>query len=497
MRLHHSADTHRSLRNGLLCVLVLVSVTAIGLLFDMANLMEINIYTVFILGILVTAVLTANRSWSVVTSVLGVLIFNFLFADPRYSFQAVNFGYPLDFVILVGVALLVSTVASNSEQLAYRTGILLQTDQLFLKASGVEEILSITVQRLQQLLDRPVVVYAAKGDKLDEPRYYGAADRADDDRTAAEWTYKNLEPSGARTPRFSRAGFLYSPIRTEDRRYGVIGVAAGDRPMSELEANLVQALLNECALTLERDFYNQKRQEAAVQVRNEKLRADLLRSISHDLRTPLTSVLGSAGLLADNADQLSEQQKHKLYVDIRDDAQWLLGTVENLLAVTRIEDGRLSLKLQPELLGEVIPETLSHFRAQGGRICFEQEDELLMARMDARLIMQVVTNLVDNALKYTPADAPIVVRTLRRDGMAVVEVADGGPGIPDESKEKVFEMFYTTSKGKGDGRRGLGLGLALCKAIIAAHGGSICVRDNAPSGAVFCFTLPEERIEMP
>ena len=354
----------------------------------------------------------------------------------------------------------------------------------------------VTVQRLQQLLNRPVVVYAVKGDKLDEPRYYGAADRADDDRAAAEWTYKNLEPSGARTPRFSRAGFLYSLIRTEDRRYGVIGVAAGDRPMSEMEANLVQALLNECALTLERDFYNQKRQEAAVQVRNEKLRADLLRSISHDLRTPLTSVLGSAGLLADNADQLSEQQKHKLYVDIRDDAQWLLGTVENLLAVTRIEDGKLSLRLQPELLGEVIPETLSHFRAQNGRIRFEQEDELLMAHMDARLIMQVVTNLVDNALKYTPADAPIVVRTLRRDGMAVVEVADGGPGIPDEAKEKVFEMFYTTSKGKGDGRRGLGLGLALCKAIIAAHGGSICVRDNAPNGAVFSFTLPEERIEM-
>lgn len=496
MRLHHSADVHRTLRNGLFCALVLVSVTSAGLLFDMANLQEINIYTVFVLGILVTAVLTASRLWSVVTSVLGVLIFNFLFADPRFSFQAVNFGYPLDFVILVGVALLVSTVASNSERLAYRTGILLQTDQLFLKASGVEEILTITVQRLQQLLNRPVVVYAVKGDKLDEPRYYGAADRADDDRAAAEWTYKNLEPSGARTPRFSRAGFLYSLIRTEDRRYGVIGVAAGDRPMSEMEANLVQALLNECALTLERDFYNQKRQEAAVQVRNEKLRADLLRSISHDLRTPLTSVLGSAGLLADNADQLSEQQKHKLYVDIRDDAQWLLGTVENLLAVTRIEDGKLSLRLQPELLGEVIPETLSHFRAQNGRIRFEQEDELLMARMDARLIMQVVTNLVDNALKYTPADAPIVVRTLRRDGMAVVEVADGGPGIPDEAKEKVFEMFYTTSKGKGDGRRGLGLGLALCKAIIAAHGGSICVRDNAPNGAVFSFTLPEERIEM-
>ena len=394
MRLHHSADVHRTLRNGLFCALVLVSVTSAGLLFDMANLQEINIYTVFVLGILVTAVLTASRLWSVVTSVLGVLIFNFLFADPRFSFQAVNFGYPLDFVILVGVALLVSTVASNSERLAYRTGILLQTDQLFLKASGVEEILTITVQRLQQLLNRPVVVYAVKGDKLDEPRYYGAADRADDDRAAAEWTYKNLEPSGARTPRFSRAGFLYSLIRTEDRRYGVIGVAAGDRPMSEMEANLVQALLNECALTLERDFYNQKRQEAAVQVRNEKLRADLLRSISHDLRTPLTSVLGSAGLLADNADQLSEQQKHKLYVDIRDDAQWLLGTVENLLAVTRIEDGKLSLRLQPELLGEVIPETLSHFRAQNGRIRFEQEDELLMARMDARLIMQVVANLV-------------------------------------------------------------------------------------------------------
>ena len=241
-----------------------------------------------------------------------------------------------------------------------------------------------------------------------------------------------------------------------------------------------------------------KRQEAArAEAEAERTRANLLRAVSHDLRTPLTSISGSAGLLADQGDSLSPEQRHKLYADIHSDSLWLLSTVENLLSVTRMEEGRMALHLKPELLSEVVGGAMQRLEKYGSthHLRVEQEDDLLMARIDARLILQVLTNLIDNAVKYTPPGSEIAVRTLRRDGMVVVEVADTGPGIPDADKEKVFEMFYTSAG--SDARRGMGLGLALCKSIVNAHGGTISVSDNVPHGAVFAFTLQEERIDLP
>lgn len=494
----HSARRSLTLRNALITVLILAAATVIGKIFDMVGLIEINIYTVFILGILVTAVVTASRVCSLFSSVFGILLFNYLFAEPLYSVEARNFGYPMDLFILMGVALLVSSLASNSARLSYRTRILLETDQLFIKATGADEIVLITAQQLIKLLDRPVIFHMAKNNQLTAPRCFGGSAPNSLDETAAQWTYKNGEPSGARTSRYARADYSYSVLRTDNRAYGVLGVHAGEKPLSELEDGLVQSLLTECALTLERDYFNHQRQEAALEVRNEKLRADLLRSISHDLRTPLTSISGSAGLLCDQSQNLSKEQKHHLYVDIRDDSLWLLSTVENLLSVTRIEDGKMVLRLKPEMMSEVVDESLRHAQryAKGHSISTRQADDLLMARMDARLIMQVITNLVDNAIKYTPEGASIVVSTFARDGQAIVQVADDGPGIPPEAKEKVFDMFYTTSSGTSDGRRGLGLGLALCKAIVTAHAGSITVEDNAPHGTVMTVALQEERIDM-
>ncbi len=484
-------------KNIFITLMILTGTTAIGFLFELMGLEEINVYTLFILGILLTAVVTASRTLSMASSAVGLLIFNFLFASPRYSVEAYNFGYPMDFIILIGVSLLVSSLASNSERMAYRTNILLETDQLFLKATGMEEIVSITAGQLNQLLDRPVVFYAPQGEGLSAPRCFHGAPGGALDEKAAAWTRENRTAAGARTARFAQAEYLYWPVATEESLYGVLGVAAGERPLTEMEGSLVRSLLSECALTLERDFYDQKRREAAAQMRDEKLRADLLRSISHDLRTPLTSISGSAGLLHDQDGRLSPEQKAQLILDIRDDALWLLGTVENLLAVTRMEDGRMTLHLRPELMSEVISEAMERTEkyAGGRQITAQQEDDLLMARIDARLIVQVIVNLIDNAIKYTPEGTTIRVCARAEGGQVIVSVADDGPGIPHEAKQRVFEMFYTTAKGTSDGRRGLGLGLALCRSIISAHGGSIRVADNAPHGAVFTFTLQEERIK--
>mgnify|MGYP000399013472 FL=1 len=244
--------------------------------------------------------------------------------------------------------------------------------------------------------------------------------------------------------------------------------------------------------------YARESAQASMQIEKEQLRADLLRSISHDLRTPLTSISGNASNLLSNENEFSQETRMQIYGDIYDDSMWLIKLVENLLSVTRIEDGRMDLRMSAELMDEVIAEAMRHTdRNRAGRkIEVSSDEEFILGKMDARLIVQVVINLVDNAVKYTPEGAQIRIHTGKKDGMVVVSVSDTGSGIPDEQKSKVFEMFYTGTNRAADGRRSLGLGLGLCRSIIRAHGGEIWVSDNKPQGAVFTFTLPAEEVTL-
>ena len=244
--------------------------------------------------------------------------------------------------------------------------------------------------------------------------------------------------------------------------------------------------------------YARESAQAAMQIEKEQLRADLLRSISHDLRTPLTSISGNASNLLSNENEFSQETRMQIYGDIYDDSMWLIKLVENLLSVTRIEDGRMDLRMSAELIDEVIAEAMRHTdrNRDGRKIEVSSDEEFILGKMDARLIVQVVINLVDNAVKYTPEGAQIRIHTGKKDGMVVVSVSDTGPGIPDEQKSKVFDMFYTGTNRAADGRRSLGLGLGLCRSIIRAHGGEIWVSDNKPQGAVFTFTLPAEEVTL-
>jgi len=244
--------------------------------------------------------------------------------------------------------------------------------------------------------------------------------------------------------------------------------------------------------------YARESAQAAMQIEKEQLRADLLRSISHDLRTPLTSISGNASNLLSNENEFSQETRMQIYGDIYDDSMWLIKLVENLLSVTRIEDGRMDLRMSAELMDEVIAEAMRHTdrNRDGRKIEVSSDEEFILGKMDARLIVQVVINLVDNAVKYTPEGAQIRIHTGKKDGMVVVSVSDIGPGIPDEQKSKVFDMFYTGTNRAADGRRSLGLGLGLCRSIIRAHGGEIWVSDNKPQGAVFTFTLPAEEVTL-
>lgn len=280
--------------------------------------------------------------------------------------------------------------------------------------------------------------------------------------------------------------------------FGVVGIDLSEKPLDAFENSVLLSILGEGALAIENRRNALEKEQATVQAKNEELRANLLRTISHDLRTPLTSISGNASNLLSNGETLDTETRNKICTDIFDDAQWLIGLVENLLSITRIEDGRMNLQISPQLMDEMIEEALHHVNRKSCEhtITTQYGDEILLVNVDARLIMQVVVNLVDNAIKYTPVGSIIQISAYRKDHQVVVDVTDNGPGIPDRAKAQVFEMFYTGQSRIADSHRSLGLGLPLCRAILTAHGGTLTLRDNIPNGSVFSFALPQSEVNI-
>lgn len=500
-----------SLADVLKTIITMVAATFVGLIFEYAGFSEANIITVYILGVLITAVLTSGRMYSILTSLASVFVFNFFFTYPKYTLSAYESGYPVTFVIMFIAAFLSSSLAvkikrqaSQAASVAYRTKVLLETNQMLFQEKSTEGIIDVTAHQLVKLLKRPILFYPADDQGLKAPLSFGEKEeklaeyQSENEQAVAVWAYKNNKHAGATTDTLGNARCLYLAVRGAEGVYGVVGIAVGEQELEAFENSLILSILGECGLALEKELYARKRAEAAARAKNEQLRANLLRSISHDLRTPLTSISGNAGVLRNSSDKLDEGKKQQLYTDIYDDSMWLINLVENLLAVTKIEEGTMNLHLQAELLEEVIDEAMRHLNRLSveHRILIKQEEEFILARMDARLIVQVLINLVDNAIKYTPCGSTILITAKKEKGMAVVEVADNGDGISDESKKKIFEMFYTANNGTGDSRRSLGLGLALCKSIVNVHGGTISVRDNHPHGTIFRFTLKAEETNL-
>ena len=236
--------------------------------------------------------------------------------------------------------------------------------------------------------------------------------------------------------------------------------------------------------------------EAQLRAQDERLRAELLRSVSHDLRTPLTSISGNADMLLDSSLQLDDESRRGLVADVYNDATWLTNVVENLLTITRIEEGKLSIRGTVELVDDVVESALAHVSSdvRQHELSFEPSGEMLLARMDAAMMVQVVVNLVNNAIHHTSHGSSILVSVERLPGRVAVSVCDDGPGIDEHDREHIFDEFYTSGNVLADGRRGIGLGLSLCKSIVEMHGGEIWVAAVEPHGAMFTFTLPLEEL---
>lgn len=499
-------------RDIFISILILLFCTIIGYFFFVMRFHDSNIIMIYILGILLIALLTSSKVYSVLSTVASVLLFNFCFTFPTMSLSVYDSSYVMTFFIMIIVALMTSTLttrikqnAYTSSNMAYISKIMLETNQTLQQYSSEQDVVNCGCKILSELLKRNIIYYTVENNELNNSLFVSIDDEANiqeylnsSEKGVAEWVAIHNKHAGATTRYLSEAKCLYYAIRKGENVHGVIGIDLKNERLDSLENRILLAILGEIALSLENIKNMQEKNDAIYTMKKEQFRSDLLRSISHDLRTPLTSIYGNSDILLNGEKQLSEEKRKNLYADIYDDSLWLINLVENLLSITKIEDGKMKLKIEPQMIEDIVNEALAHVNREkkNYQIKVDIKDDYLMADMDARLIIQVIINLVDNAIKYTPIGSIIKIVSYKKDEMVYIEVYDSGEGIPDNEKSKIFEKFYTLNNVLVDSKKSIGLGLSLCKSIVEAHGGNIYVTDNKPQGSIFIFTLPATKINL-
>lgn len=459
------------LRKILITGLMLAASTVFSLLLEEMGVGKESIIMVFLLGTLFTTVFTGGYVYGVTASVICVFIFNYCFAEPQYSFIIHSASDVILMAFFEATAIVTGTVMSKlyrqrelAEQNACTARILQNVAASFMNVTGGENILAHGANLIVQYTGFACSV------ELDAGQRYCAGVH---EETVADRAYALKSTSG------------------QIGNMRIFSQGASVTPQNELVFKTVAAQIG---LALDRERIYAEREEIRVSMEGERLRATLLRAVAHDLRSPLTALSGASTLLADDFDRLSSEEKKKLAQDISEELIWLSNLVENILNMTRINDGKLALRMEEEVVDDVVGEVVGHMkRLLGARtLSISLPDEVLTLPMDGKLIVQVLVNLIDNAIRHTSPDGKIELSVRRQQEMMCFSVANDGEDIDPEIEDTLFEGFVTSRRGVGDMTRGIGLGLAISKAIVEAHRGKIQAERNAPHGARFTFWLPLE-----
>lgn len=499
-------SVHFQAKDFLKMAVFLAASVLIGLCFHRLGLREENIIMIFMLSVLLTANQTSGKLYGLISVGVSVLAFNFFFTDPRFSFETGK-EYFVTYIVMLFAAFITSSLTSRARSQAlasainmHRTNILMDANSHLQQAETLDEIVYQSEKQLYRILQKPIVFYTAEAGIISNIYSYASEEENAVDETyidaneqaVVNWVLKNKKQAGTGTETLPGAKGCYLPITSRNHQVlAVVGIILPDDDvLEEKSRSMLAALLGQICFALERYDMNLKKNESILQAERERFRANLLRSVSHDLRTPLTNISGSASSLLST--EFDVETKTRLTQGIYDDSIWLIDLVENLLSISKLDSDHVELRKEPQLVEELITEALDHVsrNAQNHIITVDVKEPLLMAEVDLTLVIQVLINLINNAIEYTQGGSEILIRAFRRSATVVMEVSDDGQGIPDEYKNSIFELFFTGDGTSGDSRRGMGLGLALCKSIVEVHGGEIRILDNEPSGAKFQFTLP-------
>jgi two-component system sensor histidine kinase KdpD len=474
-----------------------VVAAATGLAWLMFPLFQLaSIIMVYLLGVILVAA-RHGRGPSLLASLLSVVAFDFFFVPPYLTFAVSDAEYLITFAVMLlasfvisGLTVRIRTQAEAARQRERQTAALYAMSREFARTRGLDALLDIAVRHIGEVFSALVVPLLPDGGRL-VPRGASASELDASEIAVARWVYEHHHAAGLGTTTLPGARALYVPLMAPRGPVGVLGVRP--RAPDEFDAperlHELETFANQTALAIERARLAEEAQGAQVQAEAERLRNSLLSSVSHDLRTPLTAISGAVSTVLDNGTRLAEDARRELLDSAREEAERLGRLVSNLLEMTRIESGALQPRKESHALEEVVGAALQRLRRRLGqrRVTTRLPADLPMVPMDDVLIEQVLVNLLDNAIKYTPPDSPVAIIATATDQALTVEVTDRGPGLPAGEEALVFERFYRASPASG---RSAGLGLAICKAIVEAHGGHIWAHNVPGGGVAFFFTLP-------
>lgn len=454
-------------KNGWKALLIFALSGGCSIAMSLLGVDKESIIMVFLLGVLFTTVLTSSYVCGILVSLGSVMLFNFLFTEPRFTFAIYSTNDVILLAFFLVTAVVSGTVTSRLQQQMELSAAnertartLYKVASAFLSASGRKNIVLRAVSLVREYAGCACVV-ALDGDVI-------------------------LYTDGTEAPA-GEAGVY--PVESAAGRLGELRAYGPKDDRAEL---IIRAVATQLGIALDREFLSDEREKIGIAMERERQRGTLLRSVAHDLRSPLTALSGAGNLLADSYEALTDAERKKLAADMSEEITWLTGLVENILNMTRISESQLILHREDEVVDDVVSEAIAHTERlmRKRRFTVSLPDEVVVAPMDGRLIVQVIINLLENAVRHTPPESEIALAVTAEPGGVEVSVADTGEGVDPRIREKMFDRFVTLEREVADGKRGLGLGLSICKTIVEAHGGTIRAVPNEPKGTKFIFTLP-------
>jgi len=478
-----------------LCVVILSGLSSFAL--DAFLLRAETIYLIYSLAVVVVIIETKKIVYGAVTSLFLVIFFNYFFIEPRFSFRINDPNNFVSLVMFLIVAFVISTLTSSlqkqiesSREKERRIDFLYQLSKGFLNAHKKEDIYDLVIKYLSTYLKRGVIIIDENGA---ERGAFVSPINFNEFKREIDFAKERNLICGTHENKFGNFKFKIFPIASKSSIFGAALIECQTTDITSAEKQFIQNNITHLIVVLEREKMTQEKERATVETEKEKLKTSLLRSLSHDLRTPLTSIQGGASFLFDSYSDIDDKTKKDMLYDIYNEACELSGFVDNLLNMTRIDSNKRIINRKLEVIDDILAEVSKKITKRLGKhtLKIAQAEKMMYVYTDAGLLVQVIVNILDNAVKHTRQDAHIFLTYSQQETGIEFSVSDDGGGIKPEILVKIFEE-YATSGGGQDKSRNMGLGLSICKSIVEAHGGHISAFNNEQSGATFVFNIPDE-----
>jgi two-component system, OmpR family, sensor histidine kinase KdpD len=459
--------------------------TMLSFLIKYYGFTEVNIVIVYILSVLLASRYTRGFVYGIFSSLIATISFNFFFTEPVYTFTVYDKSYIFTFVIMLLAAIFSSTLTSNLINAKERANAqekqahtLYKITSSLAKTRGIKDVIAVSMQHLSSLFECAMVsVVTHESQNVQEiiKLNYGADDFITDE---LERDQLNIFLNQ----------YYSTSIEVQGNSVCIFCLPKEFADINHENRHLLESVFMQITVAIEREYLSKEKETAIIEAEQERFKSSLLRSVSHDLRTPLSAIAGAAEMLLHSLDKADDI---KVATGIYEDSIWLTRLVENILSLTRIQEGRLDVVTQPEAVEEIIAESIRrvHKYSPNHKIAVTIPEDVLFVYMDSKLIIQVLINLLENAVKHSSPQEIITVSVTLDSDKVWFKVSDNGKGIEADDQKRIFDIFYITDNQSTDAKRGLGLGLAICKAIVNMHGGEIYAENNNSGGASFRFFL--------